>query len=107
MLCGPDTYGPGLFYSKVKFHKGLRQVLYQVLGAAFIAVWNVVAISFICIFINRLVKLRMREDKLEVGDDAVHGEEAYAPWGDRERMPRPHRLHTPRIPLICRPRSRV
>ncbi|GKV44136.1 hypothetical protein SLEP1_g51350 [Rubroshorea leprosula] len=87
-----DKYSPGLFYSEGKFHKYLRQVMYQILGAAFITVWNVVATSFICIFINRLVKLRMHGDKLEVGDDAIHGEEAYAPWGDGERMPKPRWL---------------
>lgn len=42
--------------------------------------------SIICIFISRIVNLRMDEDALEIGDDAAHGEEAYALWGDGEKM---------------------
>lgn len=36
--------------------------------------------SLICILISRIVSLRMNEDDLESGDDAAHGEEAYALW---------------------------
>jgi ammonium transporter, Amt family len=28
----------------------------------------------------------MPNDQLKIGDDAAHGEEAYAPWGDGERF---------------------
>ncbi|KAK7263003.1 hypothetical protein RJT34_30587 [Clitoria ternatea] len=45
----------------------------------------------------------MQEEDLEIGDDAVHGEEAYALWGDGERMRLPLRLHiSPTIPSLCR-----
>ncbi|XVF18100.1 hypothetical protein REPUB_Repub10bG0182500 [Reevesia pubescens] len=46
-----------------------------------------------------LRQMRIDEEDLEFGDDAVHRQEAYALWGDGERMPKPHRL---RILPICR-----
>ncbi|XP_030523749.2 ammonium transporter 2 member 3-like [Rhodamnia argentea] len=95
----------GLLYGIIdgKASQGLRQMSYQLAGAAFITVWNVVATSFICLLIARIVNLRMVEEDLEVGDSAAHGEEAYALWGDGEKMPRPLRLRMPpRIPFICR-----
>ncbi|KAF8043380.1 hypothetical protein BT93_A1655 [Corymbia citriodora subsp. variegata] len=99
-----DNY-TGLLYSIVdgKAHQGLQQMSYQLAAAAFITVWNVVATSFICLFITRIVNLRMGEDELEVGDGAAHGEEAYALWGDGEKMPNALRLRMPpRIPSMCR-----
>lgn len=84
MMYGDDYLGPGLLYSMD--HKGLRQILNQLAGAAFITVWNVVFTTLICLFISRIVNLRMAEEDLEIGDDAVHGEEAYALWGDGERF---------------------
>lgn len=76
---------------------------YQVLGALFISAWNVVVTSLICILINRILRLRMDEDDLEIGDDAVHGEEAYALWGDGIRDAPPLRFTlTPRMPGFCR-----
>ncbi|KAL2531234.1 Ammonium transporter 2 [Abeliophyllum distichum] len=97
--------GPGFVYGIVngKFHSGLRQLGYQLEGALFITAWNVVVTSLICILISRIINLRMDEDDLEIGDDAAHGEEAYALWGDGERHPPPLRFHmTPKIPLFCR-----
>ncbi|KAL8195627.1 hypothetical protein R6Q57_025597 [Mikania cordata] len=99
--------GPGLLYSiintneVVHVHDGFRQMGYQIVGAMFIAAWNVVVTSLICVFVSRLVDLKMHEDDLEVGDDAVHGEEAYALWGDGQRHP-PLRSLTPKIPAFLR-----
>ncbi len=112
LMYGPDNYyGPGFFYSLTdgKFIDGLRQMGYQLVGAAFITVWNAVMTSIICIFISRIVNLRMNEDDLEIGDDAAHGEEAYALWGDGEKsMPTSLRLHiSPRIPYFCRGQMQV
>ncbi|KAJ1380027.1 Ammonium/urea transporter [Sesbania bispinosa] len=101
------TYGPGLFYSYFEGNlgQGLKQLCYQLLGATFITLWNVIVTSLICILIRRIVDLRMQEEDLEVGDDAAHGEEAYALWGDGERMRVALRLHiSPTIPSICRQR---
>jgi len=108
ILYGPETpYGSGLFYSYFDddIGQGIKQMWYQLLGAIFITIWNVVITSLICILLNRFVNLRMQEDDLEVGDDAAHGEEAYVLWGDGERMRLPLRLHTsPIIPSISHQR---
>ncbi|XP_019178915.1 PREDICTED: ammonium transporter 3 member 1-like [Ipomoea nil] len=60
------------------------QFLKQIVGAGFIIGWNVVVTSIICRVIGLVVPLRMSEEQLKIGDDAVHGEEAYALWGDGE-----------------------
>ncbi|KAK1326479.1 Ammonium transporter 3 member 2 [Acorus calamus] len=92
--------GGGLVY---RFsHEGLRQVGVQIMGACFVFAWNVAATSLICIAIGRVVALRMKEEDLHVGDDAAHGEEAYALWGDGEKsMTYIRRNMTPRLPVIC------
>ncbi|EXB34468.1 Ammonium transporter 3 member 1 [Morus notabilis] len=61
------------------------QILKQLVGGLFIIGWNFVATSVICIAIKTVMPLRMPEDQLLIGDDAVHGEEAYALWGDGEK----------------------
>jgi len=76
----PVTNSKGAFYGGV----GGAQFGKQLAGALFVIGWNVAVTSIICVAINAVVPLRMPEDKLEVGDDAVHGEEAYALWGDGE-----------------------
>jgi Amt family ammonium transporter len=77
----PVTNTRGAFYDGAG---GGAQLGKQLAGALFIIGWNVVVTSIICVAINAVVPLRMTEDKLEVGDHAVHGEEAYALWGDGE-----------------------
>ncbi|XP_059440583.1 ammonium transporter 2 member 3-like [Corylus avellana] len=99
-----QKYGPGLAYSfsNGEFKKGLSQIGYQLAGAAFVTAWNGVMTSLICILISRIVSLRMNEDDLESGDDAAHGEEASALWGDGDNMPTSrHWLISPRIPSLC------
>jgi Amt family ammonium transporter len=56
-----------------------RQVWLQIVGALFIIGWNLVWVSVIMCFIKYVcrVDLRMSEDKLVVGDGAIHGELAY------------------------------
>ncbi|XP_075103096.1 ammonium transporter 3 member 1-like [Nicotiana tabacum] len=60
------------------------QFMKQIVGGGFIIGWNVVVTSIICYLISLLMPLRMSEEQLKIGDDAVHGEEAYALWGDGE-----------------------
>ncbi|ONI14525.1 hypothetical protein PRUPE_4G285400 [Prunus persica] len=55
---------------------GGMQILKQIVGALFI---------IICLVLRCIVPLRMPEEQLLIGDDAVHGEEAYALWGDGEK----------------------
>lgn len=64
---------------------GGTQVLKQIVGGLFIIGWNVLVTTIICLVIKLVVPLRMSEEELLVGDDAVHGEEAYALWGDGEK----------------------
>ncbi|KAF8018203.1 hypothetical protein BT93_H3181 [Corymbia citriodora subsp. variegata] len=64
---------------------GGAQIGKQLVGGAFIIGWNLVVTSIICIAIGLVVPLRMPEEELLIGDDAVHGEEAYALWGDGEK----------------------
>jgi len=61
-----------------------RQVWVQIVGALFIIGWNVVWTSLILNFIKFVLRipLRMSEEHLLVGDDAIHGEEAYAMFDD-------------------------
>ncbi|KAJ8751725.1 hypothetical protein K2173_025898 [Erythroxylum novogranatense] len=83
------TYGQyvGLVYgfSTREVDTGLRQLGIQLLGILYIATLNVVSTSVICLLIKQVVPLRMSEEDMETGDDAVHGEEAYAIWGDGSR----------------------
>ncbi|XP_020166569.1 ammonium transporter 3 member 1 [Aegilops tauschii subsp. strangulata] len=83
-LCGlfvPVTNSRGAFYGG----NGGMQFLKQVAGALFIIGWNVIVTSIICLVVRLIVPLRMPEEELAIGDDAVHGEEAYALWGDGEK----------------------
>ena len=48
------------------------------MGAAFIIVYNAIVTYIILKVIGLIVPLRMDEATLKVGDDAVHGETAYA-----------------------------
>ncbi|XP_031277358.1 ammonium transporter 2 [Pistacia vera] len=79
----------GAFYGG----NGGVQLLKQMAGAAFVIGWNLVSTTIILLAIRVFIPLRMPEDQLAIGDDAVHGEEAYALWGDGERYdPRRHGL---------------
>jgi Amt family ammonium transporter len=55
------------------------QIAEQLAAFVFIVGWNVVVTSLICLFIKYVcrVPLRMSEEELLAGDDAVHGEAAY------------------------------
>ena len=70
---GTDKEAPGISYTG-----GMAQLLLQAEGAIFIIVYNVIATYIILKVISFIVPLRMDEATLKVGDDAVHGETAYA-----------------------------
>ena len=61
--------------------QGRDQVGRQLVGALFVVVWNVVVTSIICLGIKAVMPLRMSDEELLMGDDAAHGEAAYALWG--------------------------
>ena len=77
MYIGTDKEAPGVNVTGLLYGNA-GQVLTQLEGAAFIIVYNVIATFIILKVISFFVPLRMDEATLKVGDDAVHGETAYA-----------------------------
>ncbi|KAL3830205.1 hypothetical protein ACJIZ3_019007 [Penstemon smallii] len=75
----PVTNTRGAFYG------GGMLFVKQLVAALFIIGWNFVATTVILLLIRIFIPLRMPDEQLVVGDDAVHGEEAYALWGDGEK----------------------
>ncbi|KAF3448063.1 hypothetical protein FNV43_RR08771 [Rhamnella rubrinervis] len=73
--------------SKGAFYHGRGGVLFlkQLVGAMFIIGWNVLVTSIILLVIKVVIPLRMTEEELRVGDNAAHGEEAYALAGKGQR----------------------
>ncbi|HEY1735888.1 MAG TPA: ammonium transporter [Methylovirgula sp.] len=74
---GTDKDAPGVNITGLLYGNP-HQLLVQFYGAAFIIVYNVVATFIILKVISIFVSLRMDDATLKVGDDAVHGETAYA-----------------------------
>ncbi|XP_068340217.1 ammonium transporter 2-like [Pyrus communis] len=74
----PAGNSRGAFYGG----NGGMQFLKQLVAAMFVIAWNIVSTTFILLAIRVFIPLRMPEEQLNIGDDAVHGEEAYALWGD-------------------------
>ncbi|KAF9592062.1 hypothetical protein IFM89_011812 [Coptis chinensis] len=77
----PVKNSRGAFYGG----EGGIQFLKQVVAALFIIGWNLVSTTLILLAIRMVIPLRMPDEHLLIGDDAVHGEEAYALWGDGEK----------------------
>lgn len=77
----PGNY-VGFFYglSTDQFHKGVRQLGLQLGGILFVIVLNIISTTIICLLVQLIVPLRMSEEDMEIGDEAAHGEEAYAIW---------------------------
>ncbi|KAH6790909.1 ammonium transporter 2 [Perilla frutescens var. frutescens] len=77
----------GLFYGLQMgaYHNGFRQVGLQLVGVAFVVAVNIVMTTLICFVVKLIVPLRMTEEDMEIGDQAAHGEDAYAIWGQGER----------------------
>lgn len=71
--------------SKGAFYGSGMQFIKQIVGACFIIGWNIVATTIIILFIKLFIPLRMPDEEILIGDDAVHGEEAYALWADGEK----------------------
>src|SRR5258708_27070273 len=74
---GTDKEAPGVNVTGWLYGNA-PQLLLQAEGAAFIIIYNVIATFIILKVISFIVPLRMDEATLRVGDDAVHGETAYA-----------------------------
>jgi Amt family ammonium transporter len=74
---GTDKDAPGVSITGWLYGNP-SQLLLQAEGAAFIIVFNAIATYIILKVIGFIVPLRMDDATLKVGDDAVHGETAYA-----------------------------
>jgi ammonium transporter, Amt family len=75
---GTDKEAPGVSVTGLLYGDSGHQLLMQLYGAAFIIVFNAIMTFIILKVIGLIVPLRMDEAMLKVGDDAVHGETAYA-----------------------------
>jgi Amt family ammonium transporter len=77
---GTDKDAPGVSTTGLIYDisAGGHQLLMQFYGAVFIIVFNVIVTFIILKVISFITPLRMDEATLRVGDDAVHGETAYA-----------------------------
>jgi ammonium transporter, Amt family len=74
---GTDKEAPGVNVTGL-FYGNAYQFVLQIYGALFIIVFNAIATYIILKVISFIVPLRMDDAALKVGDDAVHGETAYA-----------------------------
>lgn len=82
----------GLFYGfeMGSYSHGFRQIGLQIIGVIFIVGVNIVTTSLVCLVVKQIVPLRMTEEDMEIGDQAAHGEDAYAIWGQGERNENSH-----------------
>jgi Amt family ammonium transporter len=74
---GTDKEAPGVNVTGLLYGNAYQFVL-QIYGALFIIALNAIATYIILKVISFIVPLRMDDAALKVGDDAVHGETAYA-----------------------------
>jgi Amt family ammonium transporter len=77
MYIGTDKDAPGVSITGLLYGNP-SQLWLQVVGAAFIIAYNAIGTFIILKVIGLVVPLRMDDATLKVGDDAVHGETAYA-----------------------------
>ncbi|HEV2335421.1 MAG TPA: ammonium transporter [Stellaceae bacterium] len=75
---GTDKDAPGVSVTGLLYGDSGLQLLHQIEAAAFIIAYNAIMTFIILKVISIFVPLRMDEATLMVGDDAVHGETAYA-----------------------------
>jgi ammonium transporter, Amt family len=75
---GTDKDAPGVNVTGLLYGDSGHQLLVQLGAAVFIIAYNAIMTFIILKVIGIFVPLRMDEATLRVGDDAVHGETAYA-----------------------------
>jgi Amt family ammonium transporter len=73
-----DKQAPGFSVTGLFYGDSGHQLLLQAEAAVFIIVFNAIMTFIILKVIGLIVPLRMDDATLKVGDDAVHGETAYA-----------------------------
>ena len=82
-----EYVGTGSDAPGVSVTGSLAQLEKQAAAAVFIIVLNVVVTFILLKVISFITPLRMSPATLEIGDDAAHGEEAYAIFGEGSRLP--------------------
>ncbi len=87
----PSSSGAGAFYGHP------HQLLVQFLAALTIIVWDALVTAAILYFIKYVLRMNLRlpDEDLEVGDVAVHGEEAYPSEGALAHVPATARADAP------------
>jgi ammonium transporter, Amt family len=81
---GTEKDAPGVSVTGLLYGDSGHQLLLQLYAALFIIAYNAIMTFIILKVISIFVPLRMSEAQLRVGDDAVHGETAYALGTDEE-----------------------
>jgi Amt family ammonium transporter len=69
------------------WYGNFHQVILQLYGAGFIIVYNIIGTFILLKIIGLFVNLRFDDETLLIGDDAIHGEEAYAIYSDGQKIP--------------------
>src|SRR5262249_53227522 len=75
---GTENEAPGVSVTGLLYGDPGTQLIIQLAGAAFIIAYNAIATFIIQKVISIFVPWRMADTQLAGGDDAVHGEPAYA-----------------------------
>ena len=84
---GTDKDAPGFSVTGLMYGGGWHQFNLQAEAAGFIIVLNAIGTFVILKLISLVIPLRFSPETLEIGDDACHGEEAYAIYGEGDRNP--------------------
>ncbi len=86
-----EYFGMGTGSSNVNvtgwWYGNFHQVVLQLYGAGFIIVYNVIGTFILLKLIGLFMPLRYDDETLLIGDDAMHGEEAYAIFADGQKIP--------------------
>jgi Amt family ammonium transporter len=69
------------------WYGNFHQVILQLYGAGAIIIYNAIGTFILLKIIGLFVNLRFDDETLLIGDDAVHGEEAYAIYSDGQKVP--------------------
>jgi ammonium transporter, Amt family len=86
LYIGTEKDAPGI-NATGWYYGNFTQLKYQAIAALFIIVLNAVVTFVILKIIGIFVPLRMHARTLEIGDMAVHGEEAFPESSVRETLP--------------------
>ncbi|KAI4378567.1 hypothetical protein MLD38_016026 [Melastoma candidum] len=60
-----------------QYKAGVKQMGVQLLGIIFVVLVNIIMTSLVCLLVRFAVPLRLTEDELQIGDNAIHYEEAH------------------------------